>query len=77
MASRFSRMTTATLEEHLDAINEAAFTGATEITFQGQTIKYRSLGQMDRVAQMIVDELDRREGKSRPTYYRVKTNQGY
>ena len=43
----------ATTQQQLDALNAAIATGAKQVTIDGQTITYRSLGEMQQVARRL------------------------
>ena len=43
--------------ERLDALKEAIYSGATEIQLDGQTVKYRSLSEMVRIALKLEKEI--------------------
>ena len=43
--------------ERLDALKEAIYSGATEIQLDGQTVKYRSLSEMERIALKLEKEI--------------------
>lgn len=43
--------------ERLDALKEAIYSGATEIQLDGQTVKYRSLAEMERIALNLEKEI--------------------
>ena len=43
--------------ERLDALKEAIYSGATSIQLDGQTITYRSLSEMERIANKLDKEI--------------------
>ena len=43
--------------ERLDALKDAIYSGATEIQLDGQTVKYRSLAEMERIALKLEKEI--------------------
>ena len=43
--------------ERLEALKEAIYSGATEIQLDGQTVKYRSLSEMERIALKLENDI--------------------
>jgi len=43
--------------ERLDALKEAIYSGATSIQLDGQTVTYRSLSEMERIALKLEKEI--------------------
>ncbi len=43
--------------ERLDALREAIYSGATSIQLDGQTVTYRSLSEMERIALKLENEI--------------------
>ena len=43
--------------EKLDALKDAIYSGATSITLDGQTVNYRSLSEMERIANKLEKEI--------------------
>lgn len=41
--------TTEQLQRHLDAIETAIYSGATRVSYDGKSVEYRSLAEMERV----------------------------
>ena len=44
--------------ERLDALKDAIYSGATSITLDGQTVSYRSLAEMERIAIKLEKEIE-------------------
>jgi len=57
----------------LDAIKSAYYKGVQEVSYNGRTVKYRSLAEMKR----IIDELERELGTSKPSTISFTTDRGY
>lgn len=55
----------ATKQERLDALEEAIDSGATEVSYDGKTVKYRSLKEMRRIRDELRNDLGLNDGRSR------------
>ena len=52
----------------LDALDSSIAKGITEVTYDGQTVKYRSLSEMLKVRKMMRDELGLNATRTTRTY---------
>lgn len=57
----------ATKQERLDALEEAIDSGATEVSYDGKTVKYRSLREMRRIRDELRTDLGLNGTKTRRT----------
>ena len=66
-------------QTQLDLLEQAIATGVMEITYDGQTTKYRSLNQMIQIRDMMRAELGLSVAKTsqRPAPYFAKHGRGY
>ena len=55
-------------QTQLDALNDSIAKGVTEITYDGQTVKYRSIGEMLKLRKIIRDELGLNTARATRTY---------
>lgn len=57
-------------QAHLDALREAYASGATEITYEGKTIKYRSLKELEQAIARVANSMaaDVRSRQHYPTF---------
>lgn len=60
-------------QAELTAIKTAYYQGVQEVSYNGRTVKYRSLAEMKR----IIDELERELGTSKPNTISLTTDRGY
>ncbi|MEP3857722.1 MAG: hypothetical protein ABJM39_11855 [Porticoccus sp.] len=60
-------------QTQLEAIKSAYYKGVQEVSYNGRTVKYRSLAEMKR----IIDELERELGTSKPNIISLTTGRGY
>lgn len=60
-------------QTQLDAIKSAYYKGVQEVSYNGRTVKYRSLAEMKR----IIDELERELGTGKANTISFTTGRGY
>lgn len=64
-------------QEHVDALKEAIALGATEVTHNGKTVKYRSLTEMRSVLRSMEADLQASSQSRAPRYYAPTFDKGY
>lgn len=62
--------------EQRDALREAIASGATEVTYNGKTVKYRSLNDMRSILDAIEDDLAGPNVRRRSNSLRMVTSKG-
>ena len=60
-------------QAQLDAIRASYYKGVQEVSYNGRTVKYRSLKEM----KQIIDDMERQLGSSTPKTISMTTDRGY
>jgi hypothetical protein len=63
-------------QTHLDALQEALASGTLTVTFEGRSITYRSVQELQRAISVVQSSLNQQSGK-RVRQYRLSGSKGF
>jgi hypothetical protein len=63
-------------QSHLDALQEALASGTLTVTFEGRSITYRSVQELQRAISVVQNSLNQRSGK-RVRQYQLSGSKGF
>lgn len=63
-------------QSHLDALQEAFASGTLTVTFEGRSITYRSVQELQRAISVVQNSMNQQSGK-RIRQYRISSAKGF
>lgn len=63
-------------QDMLDAVKRAYASGTLRLTYEGKTLEYRSLAEMEKIINTVQRELSAASGKTKSRQVRFKTGRG-
>ena len=67
---------TSELQQRLDALEKAYSSGTKRLTYEGKTIEYRDLSEMERAINSLQRQIEAESGERRSRQVRMKTRRG-